>query len=173
MDNTLAHKDFHSRVVLGKEVESQILNALRQNGFPVESPTRHEDMKDKIDGWFMANGKRNSLQIKHRENGDDIIFEIVKDWDEGVYGRDWLSKADYYLVVDRSGNGYLFLTQPIKVLAHTMFDLAQKSPSTQTNWDGKGWQLKMTVDKSSGNTKLMAYMQPSLFHAIKTWNKLI
>ena len=62
-------------------------------------------------------GVRRSIQIKFREGGDDVIFEILRDVDRIVDGRDLVSKADYYIVVDRHGIGRVFKTEQFKDLA--------------------------------------------------------
>lgn len=166
----LANQSYQDRVSAGKSQEAIIINTLRQNGVNIQDPTENEDKYDKIDGWLIEGGSKKSVQIKFREGGDDIIFEIVKDVDRHIDGRDLISKADYYLVVDRNGIGRLLLTAPLK-------DAAQKIKGAimpvinkgTTSWVTRTCDVKITTDKSHGNRKLMAYFKPTAFNVIKTW----
>jgi hypothetical protein len=161
---------YDERVALGKAKEQQAIDLLRSKGVVIQDPTAREDMYDKIDGWVMEDGKRLALQVKVREGGDDIIFEIMKDIDRDLPGRDSVSKAHYYLVVDRKGVARMFLTEPIKTLAQHLLKVATALSSKQA-WQGIGWQMKITVDKAHGNRKLMAYMNPGLFKCLGEWTR--
>jgi len=170
--------NYDSRIADGKAVEKKIISALRSNGIKVEDPTAHEDMHDKIDGWFVyKDGTRHSVQIKFRESGDDILFEIIKNWDANIIGRDLVSKAEYYLIVDRNGYGRLFNTQPIKLMAEKVLHFVKetlKLNANRTTWEfANKWQAKITIDRAHGNRKLMAYFNPSTFVSVKEWANLI
>lgn len=163
--------NYQQRVAEGKAKEKIILDTLRQNGFVIEEPTAQEDMEDKIDGWMIQDGKRLAIQVKFREVGNDIIFEVMKDLDRGIVGRDSVSKAYYYLVVDRTGTARLFLTAPIKKLAQRMIPIAKGLYGTRkTDWKGIGWELKITIDRAHGNNKLMAYFNPGMFECLGEWH---
>ncbi len=163
--------NYQERIREGKVKEKLILDTLRQQGMVIEDATADEDKNDKIDGWIVEDGKRYALQVKFRETGDDILFEVVKDLDKNIPGRDAISKAHYYLVVDRYGTARLFLTAPIKKLAQQMLPIAKGLFGTRkTEWRGIGWELKITVDRAHGNTKLMAYFNPGKFDCLKEWN---
>jgi hypothetical protein len=162
---------YPERIKAGKKKEKIILDTLRLRGMVIEDPTAKEDQEDKIDGWIIKDGKRYALQVKFRENGDDIIFEVLKDVKRNILGRDSVSQAHYYLVVDRHGNARMFLVASIKNIVQQILPLARGLYSTnQTRWKGKGWELKITLDKANGNTKLMAYFDPSMFRCFGEWH---
>lgn len=162
--------NYADRIAAGKITEKAILDALRKQGVVIENATPEEDSNDKIDGWIVENGTRNALQVKFRETGDDILFEVVKDLHKDIPGRDSVSKAHYYLVMDRYGNARLFLTEPIKKLAQQLLTIAKGLWHTgKTRWKGIGWELKITIDRANGHTKLMAYFNPGKFDCLGEW----
>jgi hypothetical protein len=170
MMNMLNGASYDERVALGKIKEQEAIELLRSKGVVIETPTAREDMYDKIDGWVVENGTRLAMQVKVREGGDDIIFEIYKDIDRELVGRDSVSKAHYYLVVDRRGTARMFLTEPIKKLAAQLNQVSLNLPD-KDSWRGIGWEMKITVDKRHGNRKLMAYLKPGLFKCLGEWSK--
>lgn len=165
--------NYSDRIDAGKRVEKTILDALRQKGYKINDPTSTEDKYDKIDGWWIGTkGTPYSVQVKFRQSGDDILFELVKDLNKNIPGRDLISKAHVYLVADRSGMTRMFLTKPIKEKAQHILDDIQKELKTQpnkTNWNGSGWQAKLQIDRAHGQPKIVAYFRPSLFQALATW----
>lgn len=166
--------NYSDRISSGKAVETKILNALRQKGYQIDDPTESEDKYDKIDGWWVdKKGQRYSLQIKFRETGDDILFELVKDLDKNIPGRDIISKAVLYLVVDRSGKTRMFLTAPIKEKAQKIQELIlqilSKNP-TKTEWKGQGWEIRVQHDRAHGQRKVVAYFSPSMFQPLGEWD---
>ena len=159
--------DYNTRIALGKSQEPIIIDFLRSKGMKVDLPTANQDIKDKIDGFILPKaGGRISFQLKFRESGDDIIFEIIKDWNRNIEGRDLVSKAQLYVVVDRHGRLNIFNTKDIKAKARELLDLADKTPNNQS---GTGWDLKFTTDKSNNNVKLMGFFSPSLFKPIASY----
>jgi hypothetical protein len=171
----LNDKDYQQRVAAGKSTEKRILDKLRAAGMKIADPTANEDMFDKIDGWLETDGKKAAIQVKFREAGDDVIFEIVKYLDRGTPGRDMISKAEYYVVMDRKGVIRMFSTAEIKKMAdvllkHVVADL--KTSPQRTEWGGGHnsiAQVKLTVDKSHGNRKLMAFFNPSRLKSLGEW----
>lgn len=166
--------DYSKRIEAGKRVEHKIINSLRQMGYKIEDPTSREDMTDKIDGWWIdKKGNRYPLQIKFRQSGDDIIFELIQDVRLNNEGRDMKSKAVLYLVADTHGKTRMFLTAPIKQKAKEVLDVIQKelkqSPF-QLDFRGHGWEAKMQYDKAHGQKKLVAYFSPDLFDALAVWD---
>lgn len=161
MLNTIT--DYSSRIAAGKAKEALIIDELRIKGLNIELPTASQDKYDKIDGFFITakTQKRLSFQLKFRESGDDVIFEIIKDWDNNIEGRDLISKAEVYIIVDRHGKVNMYSTKLIKDKAKELLDLADSNP--KENQEGNGWQMKFTIDKATGSTKLMAYLKPTLF----------
>lgn len=165
--------NYAQRIAGGKRVEAQILNGFRKLGFKIDNPTAEEDKYDKIDGWWHGKkGKRYPVQIKFRQSGDDILFELIKDIDRKIEGRDVISKADVYLVADRQGTTRMYLTKPIKEQAKKMIALAEKDMAEdpfKTRWRGTGWEMKLQIDRAHGQRKLVAYFEPTLFNALGTW----
>lgn len=165
--------DYNQRISAGKSVEEKILNALRQRGYKIENPSEQEDKYEKIDGWWIGkNGGRFPLQVKFRESGDDILFELVKDMDKGISGRDPISKSVIYLVVNRTGDARMYLTKPIKKKAQQIvaiiYDELKKNPS-KTLWSGDKWEARIQYDRAHGQRKLVAYFHPALFDALVEW----
>jgi hypothetical protein len=160
-------EDYNTRIALGKSRELEIIDFLTSKGMKIELPTSKQDMQDKIDGFFLTkkSGKV-SFQLKQRENGDDIIFELIKDWDRNIEGRDMQSHAEVYVVVDRAGKLYIIATKEIKDKARELLTMADKNPVDQ---NGDSWQLKFTIDKAHSNTKVMLFFKPSAFKAIATY----
>lgn len=169
----LNHQDYSARLASGKAVEKEILNVLRKAGITIEEPAVNEDMVDKIDGWMTWKGKRVSVQVKFREGGDDVIFEIIKDIDQNIPGRDMVSKADYYLVMDTMNIIRLFAVEQIKTMAklvrdHVLGEL-HYTPS-RTDWGSRtACNVKITVDKCHGNRKMMAYFNPKMLTSLGEW----
>lgn len=165
--------NYSDRIQAGKQVEYSILNGLRQKGIKIENPTDQQDKYDKIDGWWVdVKGRKHPVQVKFRQSGDDILFELIKDVDRDIPGRDIISKATLYLVADRSGTTRLFHTQPIKDKARQILNTVEQEMETdpqKTEWDGLGWQAKLQVDRAHGQRKVVAYFKPTLFNALATW----
>jgi hypothetical protein len=157
--------DYNTRIALGKSRELEIIEFLRNHGYNVQEPTAQNDMKDKIDGFILPKaGGRLSFQLKQREsNQSDIIFEIIKDWDRDIEGRDMQSKAQLYIVVDRHGKLNIFNAAEIKSKAKELLALADANPNNQT---GNGWDMKFTTDKANQVLKLMGFFNPKIFKVI-------
>lgn len=171
----LAGLDYDQRVDAGKRVENKILDALRDRGIKIEEPTSSQDMYDKIDGWWIGknNNQRYPVQVKFRQSGNDIIFEVVKDFDRNVPGRDMKSKSVLYLVADKRGQTRLYHTEAIKKKAQEVLKIVQdslKQDPKQNRWDGTGWEAKMQYDAYHGNKKLMVYFNPNSFNTLATWD---
>lgn len=163
--------NYETRIQCGKVREASIIIALRGVGLAVEASTPEQDKHQKIDGWLTDRfGERHPLQIKFRENGPDIIFEIIKDFNLDIPGRDMICRAEYYFVVDPKNHGRLFLTAPIKRFAQKVMEIVLEDISVKpdkTCWKGKnGWEAKLTIDRAHGNQKLMGYFSPQLFTSI-------
>jgi hypothetical protein len=167
--------DYQGRVEAGKAVEKEILDVLRKAGVPIEEPTAEEDMVEKIDGWMIRDGKRVSVQVKFREGGNDVIFEIVKDLDKGTIGRDMASKAEFYVVMDTLNVIRLFAVEQIKAMAklvrdHVLGEL--KTFPDKTNWGSdSACSVKITIDKRHGNRKMIAFFNPKMLKSLGEWHK--
>ena len=156
--------DYNTRVTLGKSRELEIIDFLRSKGYNIHEPTAQNDMKDKIDGFILPKaGGKLSFQLKQRESGSDIIYEIIKDWDRDIEGRDLQSKAQLYIVVDRHGKLNIFNAAEIKTKAKELLALADANPNDQ---QGTGWEMKFRKDAAHSQVKLVAFFSPSLFKPI-------
>lgn len=166
-------KNYDQRIEAGKRVEKNILDSLRALGYKIQDPTSHEDKYDKIDGWWIdKKDNKYPLQIKFRESGDDIIFEMMKDADRQVVGRDMISKAVIYLVANRQGFTRMYLTKLIKEKAKELLDMVQKDRAEnpfKSTWRGHGWEIKLTVDRAYGQRKIMGFFDPDMFTASASW----
>lgn len=167
-------QNYRDRIEAGREVEAKILNALRQKGFKIDDPTPSEDKYDKIDGWWVdKKGTKYPIQIKFRQSGDDIIFELIQNMTSGNEGRDLKSKAVIYLITNTHGITRMLLVRPIKKKAHEILDYVKRKLTmapTETNFSGSGWEAKIQYDRAHGQKKLVAYLDPRLFDILATWN---
>jgi hypothetical protein len=167
-------QNYNDRISAGKKVESAIINGLRNRGFKIDDATADQDMHQKIDGWWIdKKDNKYPLQIKFRQSGDDILFELMRDVDRNIEGRDIKSKAVIYLVADRNGTTRMFLTKPIKEKASeilkTVFTDLEKEPN-KNEWEGPNWQARVQFDRANGARKIVAYFDPRMFHVLGSWN---
>ncbi len=156
---------YDQRVQYGKTVEQQILNGLIKCGLEVREPSAKEDMYDKIDGWWKLPQGDIPIQIKYRDTGNDILFEVMKDYQKGVPGRDMIGKAVFYAVLNKNNTVAMVSVAEAKILIKKARDLADVQ-----GFDDHGdfaWgnvTLKLRPDANSGQTKMMAYIP---VHALK------
>jgi len=156
---SMATQDYQSRVFQGKGLEAEVYNRLVRAGLDVRPASRQEDMHDKIDLWIRVRGQEYPAQIKQRQVGDDIVFEVYKDaYDESQppNGRDITSKAKLYVVQDRQGRGWMANAGVLKQAARDY--VAQHGIETGTV---QGVDYKITQDKATGDVKLMAFFPAS------------
>jgi hypothetical protein len=172
MDNRF--QDINARVQYGKGIERQIFDSLVACGLKLRQPSGREDMIDKIDGWWDdGSGQEKPIQIKYRDTGDDILFEVMKDYHRGVPGRDMVGKAVYYAVLDRNG-GHIVMVQvaEAKSLIQAAVDAAE-----QEGFDDRGNYrfrtgggvvfLRIRPDPQSGQDKLMAYIPVRALNSVR------
>ena len=165
MLNTITN--YNDRITLGKQQEARIIDFLKTKGYNIQLPTASEDKYDKIDGWFLPkSGGKLSFQLKFREGGDDLPFELIRDWDRNIEGRDLISKAQLYVVVNRSGRLSIYKTSEIKAKAQELLKLADENPVDQK---GSGFDLKFTIDKANGANKVMLFFNPLLFKSVASY----
>lgn len=172
MDNRF--QDINSRVAYGKGIEGQIFDSLVACGLHLRQPTSREDKYDKIDGWWDdGSGSEQPLQIKYRDTGDDILFEVMKDYNRGVPGRDMVGRAVYYAVLNRSG-GHIVM---VEVAEAKRLINAAVAAAEQEGFDDRGNYrfragrsmvfLKIRPDPQSGQDKLMAYIPVSSLNSVR------
>lgn len=112
------------RYLIAQRFEKEIIQKLECLG-EVKFPSKQEDAKYKIDGFLTP--KENSIfsqefgnniisiQIKRRvQNGDDILYEVKKDFDNDIVGRDEKCSTDLYIVQNRKNQIGVFKTKRIK-----------------------------------------------------------
>jgi len=149
-------------------VEKCIVEQLRCNGHSIMESTEDEDKYDKIDGYLGIGNE--PLQVKYRQTGDDILFEIsfmdhassIMTWD----GRDMIGKSTAYACLSHDGTViWLCHTSDIKskadTLAKRLLHLYLKYNQTSL-MDEKG-EIKITMDRESGRKKMLFFAKPSMF----------
>lgn len=171
--------NYQDRIKQGKRVEHLILANMRTRNPSIkfDEPTVNEDCNAKIDAWLVnPKGTRYSVQVKYRETGDDILFEVVKNTATWELGRDLQSVAQLYLVVNREGTARLFWTAPLKALAQKLMEQAKQDLTDNPNrvlWADKNFEMKHTTDHAHGNRKLVAFFNPRYFSVLGKWDNLL
>ncbi len=152
--------DHATRIQMGRKMEAEVAKKLEDLGIKVVHSGREDDMFKGIDFWVTLGDKRLSAQVKQREVGDDIIFEVWKDYDGSSQpnGRDYNGKAQLYIAVDTKGNGFWVVPSLLKQVTDEYL-----SKFGMKNGKYKDAFFKVTKDNRSGNTKLMAFFPPSSF----------
>lgn len=179
--STSCYLDARTRVRHGKNRERQIADALRdQVGLHITEATEHEDKQLKIDRWIERDGKRIALQIKYRETGSDILFEVYDkwfDWDHqnNKVGRDMIGEAKEYAVLLQDRQTVVIVpTQKAKALVREMEKLARfmgwtyNTPTGGTlKYVSRGYNLELKVqrDPGDGRKKMVAYIPAGYFAA--------
>lgn len=171
------------RVRRGREVELHILQRLQESGMRLTPPTHAEDAYAKIDAWWHttdASGgeTRKGVQVKYRETGDDILFEVYKDWDRSIVGRDLAGTADYYMTVDRRGTGYLVPVKALKDKVYAALEAIERDgwtfPDRQHYVDrDAGIDIKIREDAYHGQQKCMAYVRPRSLPIVRQWRGIL
>jgi len=112
------------RLVVGKQFEDETLKRLSEFG-EVQVTNYSDDVFKKIDGFITFNDKdpalkaaypeRVSVQIKRRvQGGKDIVFEVLKDFDNIRMGRDRRGVSTLYVVGQQDGKLGIFDNKNIK-----------------------------------------------------------
>lgn len=167
------------RVRHGLERERQIAEALRkQIGLPIVQASEFEDKERKIDRWIAYPTGRVALQIKYREVGEDLLFEVYDKffgWDHphNKLGRDMYGDAKEYavLLTDRK-TVVMVPTATAKIVIHDMMDKARAGFTRESYTrtldyfvNGLRLQLKVQRDPGDGRWKMVAYIPASYFVA--------
>lgn len=172
------------RVQRGRAVELRILQRLQESGMHLTPPTHAEDAYAKIDAWWhtqdVSGGPivQKGVQIKYRETGDDILFEVYKDWDRSIVGRDLAGTADYYVTVDRRGTGYMVSVKALKDKVHAALASIDQDgwtyPERQHYVDrDAGIDIKIREDAYHGQQKCMAYIRPRSLPIVRQWRGIL
>src|SRR5579871_5948421 len=99
----------HMRLQRGWAREEQIAEALVKAGLNIQQSSQFEDRHLKIDRWIVTSNERIPLQIKYREKGGDLLFEVYDKWygwedPRNKLGRDMYGDAKEYAVLLPEGN---------------------------------------------------------------------
>lgn len=189
--------DTRTRVANGRLRENQIAVALRdQVGLPIQDASEFEDKERKVDRWIAYPTGWVALQIKYREVGQDLLFEVYDkwfDWDHphNKLGRDMYGDAKEYavLLTDRK-TVVMVPTELAKDAVAVMVEAARRSGFTVHGWNSstlryfvKGLKLELKVQKDPGDgrQKMVAYIPAAYFVAaqqakvyevaLPAWNK--
>lgn len=163
-------QNINKRIIYGKGIEKQIFNSLIACGMKLREPSDNEDMYDKIDGWWNIGGKEEPIQIKYRDTGDDILFEVMKDYKNNISGRDMVGKAIYYAVLGKSSGQIIIVeVEEAKRKIKTAITAAKAegfddSGNYRTQ---EGLMLRIRRDPQSGQEKLMAYIPVSILRNVR------
>lgn len=176
------HMERHERVQQGLNREAQIADALQeQHNLNLEDATETEDKTHKIDRWLIDGNTRTAMQIKYRETGDDLLFEVYKTW-EGWFspanktGRDMKGKAKLYAVLRQDQKTVvLAYVESAKRIIDTMLKNARVIGWTEDNGpqrktlkyhvNGGTCLLRVQRDPGDGRTKMVAYIPPAVLMA--------
>lgn len=168
------------RVRRGVNREGHIANALRtQGGLDIRDATDDEDKgHQKIDRWVVRDGKKLGMQIKFRETGEDILFEVFDTfygWDDprNKEGRDMIGQAELYACLkDDKRTCYVLPTSVAHRLIRDAVEMIRQYGWTIENERGATFrwtigghriELKKTTDPRDGRPKLMAYIPSAVF----------
>ena len=99
------------RVAAGKKMELRIIDSMNAAGFMVTAATAQEDLYQKIDGWLDGQ----SIQIKYRETGDDILFEVYKDWTKALRDVTFTAKQTFTHVLIGLVKGLLYAPPILRI----------------------------------------------------------
>jgi hypothetical protein len=164
-DNRFQNKD--QRVQYGKGIEKQIFDSLVACGLKLRPASEQEDMYDKIDGWWNTGTGEQPIQIKYRDTGNDILFEVLKDYDRGIPGRDMIGKAVYYAVLINGQISIVQVAEAKQLIQQAVKMGQQRGLETGDFVMSNGLTLKVRPDPRSGQNKLMAYVPVKLLKNVK------
>lgn len=169
------------RVQHGKERERQIARALKeQAGLPIQEASDRDDKDRKVDRWIAYPTGRVALQIKYRETGEDLLFEVYDKWfgwdhPGNKLGRDMQGIAKEYAVLLQDRKTIVIVpTEQAKAVINGMVEAAQSVGWTQETITGKTLryfsrgsrlELKVQRDPGDGRQKMVAYIPASWFRA--------
>lgn len=149
----------------GQGIEKQIFNNLVKCGLKLRSASEKEDMYDKVDAWWKTPQGEFGVQIKYKEAGNDIIFEVMKDYYKGIPGKDMVGKASFYAVLNTSNVIVMISLAEAKALIQKARELAQTEGFDERgNFSWGNVSLKLRPDKFTQQIKMMAYIP---VHALK------
>lgn len=170
--------DYNTRVSRGKYAEKKMKDALQTmhniniTGSGNEEDDIRGDVDRGIDGYW-GGDRSQSVQLKYRDTGDDILFELIKPHDpfkpvaaqlSTQPGRDWRGESVYYVVLSRDGRTIRKIkTADIKFILQMMLDrMGDMTLETGQTHRFMGIELKAQEDRRSGVKKIVAYIPPNI-----------
>jgi hypothetical protein len=174
--------DSRDRVRIGVRREGQIADALRtQAGLELRDATDDEDKgRQKIDRWLIRDGQSYGMQIKFRETGADILFEVFDTFHgfgdaRNKRGRDMIGQAEYYTVLAQDGTtayvvpvsvAHRLISQAMEMIEEHGWTIVKKGGSV-FKWfmNGCKIEIKLTTDPKDGRPKIIAFIPPDVFAA--------
>jgi len=167
------------RVRLGRLREGQVAKALtEQCNLCFEDSSHDEDCTNKIDRWLVRDGKRYGVQIKVRESGKDLLFELVDrfyglDDPRNKAGRDLVqgSAEIYAVLVDKDTVVMIPTEIAKKIIDEALADVRQHGWTSENisgkmyrwNVHGEKIELKVQKDPRDHRDKLMAFIPVGVF----------
>jgi hypothetical protein len=151
-----------------------------QVGLPILEASEFEDKERKVDRWIAYPTGKVALQIKYREVGEDLLFEVYDKWFGWDHvgnklGRDMFGDAKEYavLLADRK----TVVMVPTQLAKDTVAKMVEAAKSG--DWTVKGLysstlryyahglklELKVQKDPGDGRQKMVAYIPASYFVA--------
>lgn len=172
--------DNSTRVRHGLNRERQIANALKQQiGLPIEDATAHDDKKLKIDRWIAYPTKNVGLQIKYRETGSDLLFEIYDKffgWDnpKNKIGRDMLGEATEYAVLLQDRKTIIMVSvaaakKTIEIMVNCAREKRFQCGTFYYKEDKHTLELKIQQDPRDNRSKMVAYIPAAYFRQAKVY----
>jgi len=175
--NMIATKSTRERVEAGKKVEQAIIAKLNQIGMNISQPTSSEDLIGKVDAWYTNKaGLKVGIQIKYRESGNDLLFEVFDTFYEfkspnNKLGRDMIGRAKEYAVLIDNKIIIVEKQKAIDVI-NEMLDEARCNGWSQSTGRTKTLffesnncelQMKLQDDPADGRKKIVAYIPKDFF----------
>lgn len=171
-DNRLESMPARKRVSYGKQVESQIIKSLREQGLVIEDVPRNVDCNDKIDCYLLEEGTKKACQIKCRMgySGSDFLLDLYEPYygmtsEDTKKGRDYISEYDKYICLSRD-TIYVIDGKLQKKLVERVLEewkaFRYELPIFNSVSD-PGVQIRFTSDKSNGRPKILMFVSPDVF----------
>ncbi len=184
--STLASAD---RVRIGVKREDEIAEALRtQVGLDIRDATDDEDKGHlKVDRWLFQDGQRHGMQIKFRQTGSDILFEVFDTFHgfgdrRNKAGRDMIGQAELYTVLSEDQRtahivpvalAHEIINEAMAMIEEHGWTIVQHARSV-FRWfkNGHRIEIRLTTDPKDGRPKVVAFIPPGVFEVeqqVKTY----
>ncbi len=158
---------YDDRVSHGKGVEDQIYFNMVACGMKLRKPSSREDMYDKIDAWWNTGKGEEPIQIKYRDTGYDILFEVIKDIRRGIPGRDMISKAKYYAVLINGTVTIVSVDEAKKMIEKAVEAADEQGFDDRGNFKHGSIMLRIRPDPASRQEKLIAFVPKNSLVTVK------